>query len=75
VKKSKKDMETEGIRLRADGEYFDKMVDRYMKSSPTYKAAYEAAEGDHEQLTGHRRYVDHESYRQSRRYRLKNKRK
>lgn len=50
---------------------FDIIFERHMPSTPTYKAAYEAAEQEHEQLTGHRRYRDSESYRVSRSRRLK----
>ena len=50
---------------------FDAIVDSHMPSTPTYKAAYEAAENHHQQLTGHRRYSDAESYRVSRSRRFK----
>ncbi len=52
---------------------FDKLYEQKLATSPTYKAAYHETEKIHEQVTGHRKYADSESYRVSRNKRLKKK--
>lgn len=73
--KGKKVMESAAIRVNVDCRDFDAMVDRYMRQDRTYKSAYEQAEREHEKLTGHRRYSDHESYRVARSRRIKKRQK
>lgn len=57
--------------LNGTAKDFDKVFDRFLPSSPTYKAAYEQAEKVHEEETGHRKYSNHESYRVSRSKRIR----
>lgn len=50
---------------------FDKMYEDNLSKHPTYKSAYEATEKQHEQITGHKKYRDNESFRVSRSRRIK----
>lgn len=64
------------FQLNATAKDFDKVFDRFLTESPTYRAAYEKTEQLHEEETGHRKYSDSESYRvaRSKRIRKRNKR-
>lgn len=64
----------ENYRVNFTPSDFDRLYEKKISTSPTYKAAYHAAEEEHEKITGHRRYRDSESYRSSRTKRIKKKR-
>lgn len=66
-------MQNASIRMNIVPRDFDEIYDNKLKETTTYKAAYYAAEEEHEKLTGHRKYSDSESYRVSRNRRLKKK--
>jgi hypothetical protein len=66
-------MENSNFRLNASPADFDRLFEQNMSRFPTYKDAYHATEKEHETVTGHRRYSDHDSYRVSRNRRMKKK--
>jgi hypothetical protein len=51
------------MKLKCSVEDFIQVFETEMPKYSTYKGAYEAAEKQHEQLTGSRRYSDYESFR------------
>ena len=73
AKNPKKMRELGLLNVKAEASDFDRLVDEFLGTEPTYKAAYHAAEEVHEKQTGHRRYSDHESYRVSRSRRIRKK--
>jgi hypothetical protein len=74
-KETDKSMEQLNLRVNALPIDFDRQFEQNMSRHQTYKAAYEATEQQHQHLTGHRRYSDHDSYRVSRSRRLKRKKR
>lgn len=68
-------METSNIRLQIDSNSFDNLFEEKLGSTPTNSQAYEAAESEHEKLTGHRKYSGYDSYRVSRTMRRQRRKK
>jgi hypothetical protein len=63
-------METR-MKFKCGVEDFIQAFETEMPKYKTQKSAYEAAEKQHEQLTGSRRYSDYESFRKVRSRKLK----
>jgi hypothetical protein len=61
------------MKMKCSVDDFIEEFEKFMPKMSTQKAAYEAAERRHQDLTGQRRYSDFESFRSSRVRRLKKK--
>lgn len=66
-------MSENAMKLHSSTDDFMRIFESNLSPKTSYKAAYEAAERQHEQLTGSKRYSGYESFRSVKNKRAKSK--
>lgn len=63
------------MKLHSSTDDFMRIYESNLSPNKSYKAAYEASERAHKEITGHNRYSGYESFRSVKNKRVKSKRR
>lgn len=68
-------MSESAMKLHSSTDDFMRIYESNLSPNKSYKAAYEASERVHKEITGHNRYSGYESFRSVKNKRVKSKRR